>query len=77
MNEFNTFNNESYYMVDMRTELEELGIKMDTLNHYLHNDPSIHKVKHELVLLMQIQYQAMLTYRESLRSRMELMGMFK
>lgn len=68
---------EPEFMVRMRTELEELYIKMGELNSYLHDESRISMVKYELVLLMQIQYQAMLTYRKALRSRMELMGMFK
>ena len=59
----------------MREELEELTIKMSKINEFLHAD-SIVDVDEVAVLMLQTQYHCMAAYRESLRGRMEYIGMF-
>ena len=66
---------EPEFMKRLIVELTELTDKMDALNGFFHGnipkdfDPTI-------ILMLQMQYKSMSSYRECLRGRMEYMGMF-
>ena len=66
---------EPEFMKRLRVEIDELDVKIERLNYFLQN--SNDDMDKTSILMMQIQYQAMCTYRESVRARMEYMGMFE
>jgi len=59
----------------LRIELFELTNKMKSLNSFFHGEIP-EDFDQTIILMLQMQYQSMSSYRECLRGRMEYMGMF-